>query len=214
MPAHLIEKASMAPVEQMIGPAGSIMPVPAAHLQSLPPACVQTYCHYHGVYQIPTLELMLWLARYAVGPNSLEICAGHGDIGRILGIRSTDSYMHLFPKVRRSYEAMGQPITHPPKRVEKFEALEAVRKYNPEVVVASWASEFGGYIEGRHTSPFGIHEREIWDHPSVQTYVVIGNWACHNERLPGVTPHETIEGQWLVSRAVDQKANFASVWKK
>ena len=215
MAVHLIQKAPMEPVEQLIGPGGSIVPVNAHILQALPLPCIQAYCHFHGIYQVPTIELMLWLAAYATGPKALEICAGKGDLGRILGIRSTDSYMHLFPKIRRAYEAMGQPITKPPASVEKLEALEAVRKYNPEIVLASWASEFGASpIEGRHTSPLGIHEREIWEHPSVKTYIVIGNRACHNERLPGVTPHETIEGQWLVSRAVDQKANFASVWKK
>jgi len=214
--ARLIPNAPTESVELLIGPAGSINPVPAAQIRALNPEAVLAYCHKYGIYQIPTLELITWIARYTANRNSLEICAGMGDLGRILGIRSSDSYMHLFPIVREAYERMQQPITAPPSSVEKLEALEAVKKYNPEVVIASWASEFSATpIPGRRTSPFGIHERQIWEHGSVDTYIVIGNHEVHDKRLPHLTPHEAVEGApWLVSRAFDQKANFAYVWKK
>lgn len=199
------------PVQSLIGSPGEIRPVHAQQLRDLGHKAVLTYCCVHAIYQIPTIELLEWLdAEIPDKQNALEICAGHGEIGRMLGIRSTDSYLHTRPEIRNYYAAARQRTTIPLPRVEKLDANTAVAKYNPTTVFGSWITQYG--LCGQ-SSMYGVHEAEILLHPSVRRYIMIGNDAPHGEKLILAAGPNVHRHPGLVSRGIDQSLNAIYDWK-
>ena len=207
---RILKSADPRPVRNLIGEPGSIRPVPAQALLDLGEHAILSYCGVHGIYQLPTIELLEWLdAATPDKRNALEISAGHGDLGRLLGIRSTDSYMHLRPDVRRWYEAGGQAITPPPSRVRKLDANKAVEKFNPTVVFGAWVTEYG--LCGK-SSMYGVHEVKLMMVPSVRRYIVIGNDNTHGEKLALASGPTIHRHPWLVGRGQNRSLNAIYDW--
>ena len=200
-----------APVQALIGKPGEIRPVHAQQLRDLGHTATLSYCCVHAIYQIPTLELLEWLdAEIPDKQNALEIGAGHGDLGRILGIHSTDSHIHTRPEIRAWYAAGGQKTTIPLPRVEKLDANAAVTKYNPTIVFGSWITQYG--LDGR-ASMYGVHEWEILRHPSVRRYIIIGNDAVHGEKSILAAGPKIHRHPGLVGRAMDPSLNAIYDWR-
>ncbi len=206
-----IESADPGPVRNLIGEPGSIRPVPAQALLDLGEHAILSYCVLLGIYQLPTIELLEWLdAEIPDKRNALEISAGHGDLGRLLGIRSTDSYSHLRPDVRAYYEALGQTRTLPPSRVRKLDANKPVEKFEPTVVFGAWVTEYG--LSGKGFM-YGVHEVKLMMVPSVRRYMVIGNDNAHGEKLALVSDPTIHRHPWLVSRSQDRSRNAIYDWR-
>ena len=72
---------------------------------------VRVFMHEYPVYVLPTTELLDVLDDLTCDYKTIEIGAGTGSIGRLLGIKMTDSYMQQDNEaVRKYYESLGQPI--------------------------------------------------------------------------------------------------------
>lgn len=188
---------------------GNLRPVLSSILEEIPEDHILHWCVRNGVYQIPTVELIDWI-RGKIGERSaIEICAGNGAIGRALGIKATDSYMQTLPQVALLYKTLGQATTTLAPEVEKLEALEAVKKYKPQVVVGSYCTQVGSPGD-TEASSFGVDEEAILTY--VETYIHVGNQVTHGKKRILKRPHETFQFPWLFGRSFDKKENCIYVW--
>lgn len=108
-----------------------------------------------GIYCFYSKPLIEALAQLIGGRECLEIAAGDGTLSRFLaaeGVRvtATDDYSW---KHAVSY----------PEMVLKMDAAQALRKFNPAVVICSWPPANNSF------------ERLVFTHPGVELYIVIGS---------------------------------------
>lgn len=188
---------------------GVLRPMPAAFYAGVDRNDLSVWCVLRGLYCLPTLELVDFLREQIAGETAIEIGAGHGCIGRALGIPITDSKQQERPDVAAAYRAMGTaPIVYP-LDVEKLTALQAVEKYRPSVVIGAWVT--WRYKPDRHASGGnvnGIDEGKLIAKPSVQRYVMVGHERVHAKR-PMLGRRQTVHRLPLFSRALD---NLDVVW--
>ncbi len=190
----------------------------ATQLAAVPVNHLRLWCFRHARYVLPTRELVTWLRARIGGRNAIEIASGNGDLGWLLGIRETDSFVQQ--EAEHAYHWQGQPRTRPPATVEKLDALAAVRKYDPQVVVGAWFTRKfeleRGDIPGRaQASMFGEREERIFDHKSVETYIHVGNLRSHGEKTLLKKRHEAIRLAGHLSRVADEPGtNVIYVWDK
>lgn len=165
----------------------------------------------HGLYGFLTTELIDWLQSAIDGRSAIEIGAGHGGLARALGIVATDSCLQSNPDVAAYYAALGQPAVKYGKNVEKLDAAQAVDKYRPQVVIASWVTHL--YREDRHSAGgnmFGVGEERILE--KCDAYIFIGNTAVHQGKSIWNRPHELWTPDWVFSRATNGSPDFIAIW--
>lgn len=169
--------------------------------------------HRYGVYGFVTTELVEWL-RLAIGGRSvIEIGAGNGALAGALGIPATDSRIQEDPVVMEFYAAMNQPRVHYGDAVEKLDAALAVRKYRPQVVLASWVTHRYRKDRDEHGgNMFGVNEEDII--ANCETYIFIGNMSTHIGKSIWDMPHEFFAPTWLYSRSMNDVGNFIAVWNR
>jgi hypothetical protein len=168
--------------------------------------------HTHGIYSFPTLELIEWLHRKIGSRVAIEIGAGNGVMAKELGIPATDSMLQTNPLVAKLYSFAGQPAVKYGENVEKLDAVQAIEKYRPQVVVAAWVTHM--YRKDRHEAGgnmFGVVEENIID---CADYIFIGNRGVHSGKSIWSVECEVIEPDWLFSRATNGAPNFIATWKK
>lgn len=188
---------------------------PAATFTAFPPAQLRLWCHLRARYALPTLELIKWLRNRIAGRSALEIGAGNADLGYLLGIRETDSGIQQ-GDAKAFFLLSGQPPTNPPPTVRRMDALDAIDKFRPQVVVAAWFTR--KFIPGQDRegqaqgSIFGVRDEDIIDR--VETYIHIGNEKIHGQKTALRLPHETIKLPGLLSRTSDQATNVIYVWDR
>lgn len=170
------------------------------------------FCHQHARYGIPTVELVDYIKNIIGHRSAIEIGSGHGDLGYHLNIPMTDSKQQEMPEIKASYAAMGQPTIKYPDDVEKLEALEAVYKYKPKVVVASWITPYSKHETTFGSNPFGIREDKILS--LVETLVIVGNIDIHWDKPIRKQEHITHHAPWIVSRAKNPEKNCIFIWSK
>jgi hypothetical protein len=96
------------------------------------------------------------------------------------------------------------------RNVEEISANDAVLKYKPDVVVASWVTQYVGPDEPVSTSgcAAGVDEIEMLKH--IKRYILFGNVRVHQDKkifkLPNVKVTE-IQSPDFVSRAEFQDLN-------
>lgn len=175
------------------------------------------WCNRRGRYNVPTIELVTFLRRLIDGreKETLEICAGSGDLGRFLGVRMTDSYFQVDSPVALELFKRAELSPVPAfADVERLEALEAIKKYNPRVVIGSWVTQ--SYLPGDENEPkigssvYGVDELAIWD--QVDVYVHIGNHRVHHDKRILRRPHVTHTKPRLFTRGFYQRDNMIQVW--
>jgi hypothetical protein len=171
----------------------------------------RTFCHVNARYGVPTIELVDYLRQAIDGRSAIEIGAGAGDLGFHLGIKMTDSKMQERPDIIKSYTAMRQPLIKYPDDVEKLDALEAVKKYKPDVVIGSWITTYAPHEMPYGSNPWGIKEKEILS--KVETFIIVGNTNVHGDKPLRQKKHLTIHGNWIVSRAQNPDHNCIFVWE-
>ena len=165
-----------------------------------------------ALYTAPTTELIQWLDKQITDnpelvPDAIEICCGHGVIGRELDIPITDSKNQLRPEIRSLYNEAQQPVIQYPDDVEQLTAVEAIRKYRPEFVIASYATH--KWKHGDKTgNMWGVDT--TWVIRNCHKYFLIGNENIHDN---GDDPafkmkHETYSFPWLITRGDISKARI------
>lgn len=212
MGASLLQEVSTENMDAHFGSGNSIRIASVDKIHQVCLVEIQVWCVKNAIYQVPTLELIQWLRPYIAGKKAVEICAGKGVLGKAFEIPTTDSFMQMKKEMRAYYAMLGQPVTDPPNHVEKLEAMDALRKYEPEVVIASWATQLWKSKADRHASAYGVDEEALLDFPSVRTYIHIGNKGVHGDKRILRFPHKSVSLPFLVSRAHNQSENVIYIW--
>jgi hypothetical protein len=197
---------------------GYLKILPASFYEKQPAYDLRLFCHYFARYGLPTTELVEWLKRYIGDQRAIEIGAGCGDLGRALGIPMTDNFCQEWPDVRAHYIACQQPIIQYGEDVERLDALEAAKKYKPDIIIGQWVTH---WIDPNLPVPpgggsmYGIKEDLLLE--ECKSYVVIGNRNVHGHK-PILTTRRCAEIQdrdrWIKSRAEDQSQNVIYVCRK
>lgn len=170
------------------------------------------FCWLNARCGIPTVELVDYLKSIINGRTAIEIGSGHGDLGRYLNIPLTDSRMQEEPEIKSFYYRIGHPTIKYPEDVEKLEALEAVKKYKPQVVIASWVCPYSPHDTTYGSSPRGIEEDKLLE--LVDTYIMIGNLVTHGDKPIRKLKHQEINEKFIISRATNPENNRIFIWDK
>lgn len=170
------------------------------------------FCHQKGRYGIPTHELCLLVISIINWRDTIEIGAGAGDFGHHLRIHMTDSKQQEMPEVIAAYKAMKQPTIIYPNNVEKLDAVDAIIKYEPKVVFASWITPYSPRETYYASNPFGVKVNKVVD--LVDTFIMYGNIDVHGDSPIMKLPHEEIYEDWMISRAKNQENNRLWIWNR
>lgn len=196
---------------------GSIIrPLPYSEIENDTPATLNMVMQALGLYTFPTQELTDWLHSEIdddpeLEPHTaIEICAGTGWIGRTLGIPTTDSRMQEREDIRELYHRMGAVTIQYPKDIELLEALAAIRKYEPEYVIASYCTHLFGEGGSKTGNALGVDTRWVRSH--CRRFYHIGNDDIHSRDPIMRMPHKRLQFDWLVTRGDSAKARIY-VWE-
>lgn len=192
---------------------GQLQVVGAAVLARSTPESRLRFGVTHGIYGLLTHELVNWLRVFIAGRSAIEIGAGTGQLAAALGIPATDNRQQEEPAIRAHYAALGQPTVRYGDHVEKLDALSAVARHRPQVVIASWVTHlFRPENPGAGGSTSGIDEEALIH--ACEAYVLIGNTHVHRHKSIWALPHELFTPPWLYSRAVNGSPDFIAIWQR
>lgn len=163
------------------------------------------FCHQYARYGIPTTELVDFIKEKIDGRSAIEIGSGAGDLGFHLGIPMTDSKIQENPDLIKIYKAAMQPVIKYPSDVEKIDSLDAVIKYKPKVVVASWITSYSPVETTFGSNPNAIKEDKILE--LIETFIIVGNLDIHWDKPILRNPHIEIYAPWIISRAKNPEKN-------
>lgn len=201
------------PLPDWLDDRGRIKLMTAAEIDRTPWESRRLWCHVHARYGLPTAELVEWLHGVIQGRRAIEIGSGSGDLAHHLKIKGTDNKCQTRPDVALYYTMSGQPMIRYPDWVEKKDALAAIEKYNPQVVIGSWITH---WIDPRLPMPkgggnmYGVKEDLLLD--SGVSYVMIGNMETHQYKPILKLPHEEHALPFLRSRAHDPSQDRVFIW--
>jgi hypothetical protein len=193
-----------------------IHPLPYAEIENDTEATLNIVMQALGLYTFPTKELTDWLHNEIdddpeLEPHSaIEICCGTGWIGRTLGIPITDSRMQERDDIRELYRREGAMTISYPMDVEPLDALSAIRKYEPEYVIASYCTWLYGTGGSKYGNSLGVDTRWVRSH--CRRFYHIGNDDIHSRDPLMKMPHKRLSFDWLVTRGDSSKARIY-VWE-
>ncbi len=176
---------------------------------------MRLFGHQYARYGFPTVELIAWLKEIIGDRKAIEIGAGSGDLCYHLGILGTDNYQQTWPDVQLHYAATGQPTIKYGPWVERLEALDAVRRHKPNVVIGSWITH---WIDPDKPMPpgggnmYGLKEDELLE--LVDTYIMIGNLRVHQHKPILKLPHQELTLPFVKSRATYPDLDRVFIWSK
>jgi hypothetical protein len=173
---------------------------------------IGTFCVRHGIYCIPTTELVAWL-RECIGEwLAIEIGSGCGVLADALGIEATDNRMQEWPEIKQVYTLTGQtPIVYG-SNVKPYNAIEALQVYKPSVVVAAWVTHrYSEKAPERGGNAWGVDFDQVL---AVSDLIFIGNRYVHRHAPMLDWPHEEFTFPWLVSRAWNGDPDFIGIWRR
>jgi hypothetical protein len=196
--------------ELLIDDKGLIRPVDANLLKKFNQVDISTFCLIHGIYQVPTTQLIEWLREEIKIAGQLldviEIGAGNGCIGRNIPVIMTDSYIQENPMVKEMYATMGQPVVTYSTDVLKIDGNKAVAAFSPSIVIGCWITQFGSTANITDSNPFGVDEIEFQG--CINRYIMVGNELTHGQkRIIKEIPHRVLKFDWLYSRSLDFERN-------
>jgi hypothetical protein len=212
-PVSLLNATAVMP--DLLGHDGLLCLMPSAYYDNMSREGVRLWCHQHARYGLPTIELIDWLKQEIGSRLAIEIGAGSGDLCSRLNIKGTDNYCQTFPDVLTAYTIMGQPVIKYPDFVERLSSDEAIKAYQPDVVVASWVTE---WIDPTKPLPrtggniYGVHEDKIVD--AGITYILIGNKSVHGEKKIMKQHHVEISAPYLRSRSAHPELDRIWIWNR
>lgn len=191
---------------------GLVKPLPYKEILSVKRDNFLFWCMKRGVYQYPTIELLEWLKKYIGDKLAIEIGSGNGAFSRWLNIKGTDSKIQETPEIKLLYALQNVATTNPPDDIEKLDALEAIKKYKPEIVIGTYVTnkwkdgDKDGFCNGAD------HD-EFWKLDYLKKYIMVGNKRVHLNHTFLKNKHEEIYEPWLISRS-EQTLNRIFVWEK
>ncbi len=200
-------------IPDLIDNDGFLKILPAEEYDRIHPNALRLFCHKFARYGLPTIELVDWLQERIAGRKAIEIGSGSGDLAHALAIPATDNRMQEWPEIRWNYDVTGQPVIQYPDFVQSLDALDAVARYRPEVVVASWVTE---WIDPNLPPPpsggnaWGIKEDEIL--ATGCEYILIGNQKVHGSKKIMAEPHQEYVLPFLRSRASYPALDRIWIW--
>ena len=165
----------------------------------------------HGIYNFPTAELVEHLRELIGDQAAIEVGAGNGVLAEALGIQATDSMQQENPQYRNYARALGQaPVRYGPNVIE-CDAVRAVRRFKPDVVLACWLTH-----KYRQSRPLaggnakGAVEEDII--AGCRRYIFVGNEAVHKHKSIWSLPHTIEYPDFVYSRAVNGSRDFIAIW--
>jgi hypothetical protein len=195
---------------------GQMKLLPAAEWDTYYRPAVRLWCKNNARYGLPTQELVAWLKDKIGGRSAIEIGSGHADLAYHLGIPATDNKHQADSESQIFYALSGQPTIQYPEWVEKIDAVSAVNKYKPDVVIAQWVTnwldpakvdvKFGGGCM------YGVKVEEIL--ASGTTYILIGNENVHSVQPIMKLEHKTYPLPFIRSRAQFPELDRVWVWER
>ena len=186
---------------------GRLKAVPSSVYAAIPENRKCLWAHKHAVYGLPTTELVAFVQEIIGGRTALEIGTGAGCLGRELGIWLTDNHCQGLPEVKLLLAIQEQPAIVYPEDVENIGAIQAVNKYKPQVVVASWVTQLH---DGDNIGcMYGVKEEHVID--KVETYIFFGSGRNHSSKRIMKKKHDTYRQPWMYSRAND---SVLYVWNR
>ncbi len=192
---------------------GAFRVLPASAYEGTTPEERLLFGVRHGIYGFSTTELVEFLRERIGGRRAIEIGSGNGLLAAALGIRATDNRQQDEPAVRAYYESLAQPVVRYGDDVEKLDAAEAIAKYNPEVVVASWVTHrFDPARQDAGGSMSGVDEGALLK--ACETYMFVGNEQVHAKKAIWTFPHTKLTPPWLFSRAMNGSLDFVAIWSR
>ncbi len=204
--------AALAELDAACLAGGVLQPMPSAFYASRDPSELAAWAIANGFYCLPTTELIAWLREQIAGETAIEVGAGHGAIGRALGIPVTDSRQQERPEVAELYRGMGQPPVRYPADVEALTALEAAEKYRPRVIVAAWTTwRYDPRNHDRGGNVNGIDESKLLGKRFLSRYIQVEHARVHARRPIQTRRHATHRLPFLWSRSVD-RLDVVRVW--
>lgn len=225
-------------VESIVGKDGKIYPIPYSLIENDTLDTLNYVMQALGLYTFPTLELCEWLSSQIddnpeLEPHSaIEICGGTGWIGRQLGIPSTDVKNMENPIVQGIMLGQASMPTIYANDVETLEASDAVKKYQPEIVIGSYVTSkqlvdkidrkramtvgfklpYGGIIEqnlmdlARKEVKVGVDVKGICR--KVYKVILVCNMRTHRNESYVSLPHQSLSFPWLVTRGDKSQARI------
>ena len=210
------------PVPQLLDENYILKLLPAATYDSFDRTGLRLFCHNYARYGLPTVELIDWLKNIIGSRSCIEIGSGSGDLAYHLGIKATDNRMQEWGNIKVMYNLSNQPRIRYPYWVEELDAIDAVQRYKPEVVLASWVTE---WIDPDRPVPphggnmFGVKEHLIISAGDVglsdknPTYILIGNDSTHGKKRIMSQEHKTYNLPFLRSRAKYPELDRVYIWE-
>lgn len=195
----------------VIGLDGRMLVLPAAYWATTTRVERALFGHNHGLYSFPTVELVAHLKTVIGDRKAIEIGAGHGVLADALGIVGTDNFQQARSPWREHYQKIGHPAVPYGPNVVELDALRAVNRYKPDVVIGCWVTH--KYDHRRNSAggnDIGVNEQLLLD--KVPTYVVVGNEHIHKGKAIWDRPHEVGFPEWVYSRAQNGSRDFIAQW--
>ena len=215
---------------KLLGAGDRIYPIPYSFIKNDTLDTLNLVMQALGLYTFPTFELCEWLKSQIddnpeYEPHSaLEICAGTGWIGRQLGIHMIDIKNMENQTVKDIMFNSNSVPTIYADDVETMEASDAVRKYNPDIVIGSYVTSkqlvdkldkrkaktigyklpYGGVIEqnlmdiARKEVQVGVDVK--WICRKVYKVILVCNMRTHKNESYISIPHQSYSFPWLVTR--------------
>lgn len=191
---------------------GQLRVVPARTLEATTAQERFAFGVRHGLYSFPTEELCAFLQARIQGRTAIEIGSGHGALASALSIPATDNRQQEEPAVKAHYRHIGQPTVPYGEHVEKLDAVAAMQKYRPSVVIACWVTHlFDQDRPDAEGSMFGVDEASLI--ASCDEYIFIGNEQVHAKKPIWMIPHEKLTPSWVYSRAINGSRDFVAIWR-
>lgn len=191
---------------------GRMQILPAAYWAGRTDEERMLFCHLNGIYSIPTVELVEQLREKIGDRKAIEIGAGNGVLAEALGIIATDSYQQEMDKYRPTYATGTVPPARYGAHVIKAPADRAVRKYQPDVVLACWVThKWDASIPMMDGNEKGVDEGEVLR--NCREYIFVGNEQVHRWKPIWKLPHTIEYPDYLFARKFNQTRNFIATWK-
>lgn len=192
---------------------GAIRLQPTSYYERVDWIKLRLWCHEYARYGLPTVELVQWLKSFIGDRKAIEIGAGSGDLCFHLGIKGVDNKQQTWPEVQMAYVAMGQPTIKYGAWVETSDAVDAVRKHKPDIVIGSWITHwFDPRDPDAGGNMFGIKEQDILS--LADTYIMIGNLSIHGKKPILKIPHREWQFDFVKSRAMRPTLDRIFIWSK
>jgi hypothetical protein len=178
--------------------------LPCAFYREFDKDIVRLFMHVNALYTLPTTELIEFLFHQISGKEAIEIGCGSGHIANSLKIPATDLKVQEAQEIRFMYTLNGQPLIVYPDHVEKLEAMEAINKYRPEIVIGSYITK---QFDGTDGNMYAPDETAIIR--KTGTYIHIGDLNTHSDKPLMKHKHEIVQPDWLIVRG---KRGFIGIW--